>query len=233
MIIITKILNEISKELKSKKIFIFSSTEHSQKKAEKGKTKDSMTIIKVENPLWANGTRKPGKQLKPSIRFSGVQPTPQSPYSNSPYSTEAIVTVPTHSVDTLTHPFVIPRTSALGAGKSIGHSHTTKDSAKFLTGSVPNVKRKESLPIDVLQGDQPISRRPIRRHSEENRTREIPSFSPKPEPLDGSMPNIDETNFVEPNVSRRKPKDITTVPFWYTGVREGKETHCYLRGNAG
>lgn len=223
MRITTKILNEISKELKSKKIFIFSSTEHSQKKAEKGKTKDSMTIIEVENPLWANGTRKPGKQMKPSLRFSGVQPTPQSPYSNSPYSTEAIVTVPTHSVDTLTHSFVVPRTSALGSGKSIRHSHTSKDSAKFLTSSVPNVKRKESLPIDVLQGDQPISRRPIRRHFEENRTREIPSFPPKPEPSDGSMPNIES----------QKPKDITTVPFLYTGVREGKETHCYLRGNAG
>ena len=170
--------------------------------------------VEVKDPTWTtNGTGKPKQQNKPSVGFLGVQPTPPSPYSSSPYSHAAIRSVISNS-----HSVVTSTGSGLEPGESVEPSVTAKVSAEF---SRP-VERK---PGGVMKGDRPKIPRHIKRNAEQkNRTKNamISVDSLQPEPSEGSITKHGETPFVRPDI-RGLPKERTTTPNSSTPERTGKE----------
>lgn len=207
-----------------KNIFIFNfliiELEHVKQNQKKENPRGSIRV-EVKDPPWTtNGTRKPEQQNKPSVGFRGVQPTPPSPYSSSPYSHAAIRSAITNSLDTFSHSVVASAGSGLEPGESVEPSVTVKVSAEFSR----TVERKTGG-VEP-QGDRPKIPRHIKRHAEQNRTTgknaTVSVDSPKPEPSGGSITKHGEIPFVRPDI-RGIPKERTTTQISNTAGGTGKE----------
>ena len=195
--------------------------EHVKRKQNKEKLK-SFIKVEVKDPPWASGTRLPKQQNKPWLGFLGVQPTPLSPYSTSPYSPTVIRSVITNSADTFSH-FIVPSTgSGLEPGKSVEPSLTANKVSPEVSHT--QVERKTSWSGDVMQGDRSKIIRHIKRHAEQNSTKSgmISVDSSHPKPSEGKIPKHGETPYVRPDI-RGMPKGRTTTPIWGTAGGTGKE----------